>query len=96
VFRNNDRWGPSNAIYTSGRVVAYDKQHPTPDMSWIDYGLGGLTTDALETAQDGETDLALLYNRLAARSLLFGFEAHERFYEIGSPLALAETESQLR
>ncbi len=40
-------------------------------------------------------DLADLYRSLAAEGQLFGFEATERFYEIGTPQALAETRAFL-
>ncbi len=65
-------------------------------MRWIDYGLGGLTASALASAGAPMRDLAELYHELAARGELFGFEATERFYEIGTPAALAETDAFLR
>ena len=40
-------------------------------------------------------DLSELYAQLARDGLLCGFEAHERFYEIGTPEGLAETEAFL-
>ncbi len=91
VLRNDGRWDVSNAIFRGGRVAVYDKRSPTPEMRWIDYGLGGLTQMALDQANDRTTDLADLYHGLAARGQLFGFEARERFYEIGTPAAMAET-----
>ncbi len=95
VLRNDGRWDVSNVLYRDERVIEYDKLSPSPDMRWIDYGLGGLTTDALSLAEDGQRDLASLYASLASTGKLFGFEAHERFYEIGTPGGLAETESFL-
>ena len=47
VLRNDGRWDTSNVVYTDGRVRVYDKHHPTSEMHWIDYGLGGLTGEAL-------------------------------------------------
>jgi NDP-sugar pyrophosphorylase family protein len=96
VLRNENRWGPSNASFSGQRVVRYDKEAPTADMEWIDYGLGGLTIEALDLARPEERDLADLYRRLAKDSLLFGYEATERFFEIGTPEALAETDRMLR
>jgi dolichol-phosphate mannosyltransferase len=95
VLRNDGRWDTSNALYADGRVVAYDKRAPTADMRWIDYGLGGLTAEALALADNGEQDLSDLYARLAARGLLCGYETTERFYEIGSERGLRETDSFL-
>jgi N-acetyl-alpha-D-muramate 1-phosphate uridylyltransferase len=95
VLRNDDRWDTSNVLYADGRVLAYDKRAPRPEMRWIDYGLGGLTQAALDRAAPGTCDLSELYAQLVREGLLCGFEAHERFYEIGTPEGLAETEAFL-
>jgi NDP-sugar pyrophosphorylase family protein len=96
VLRNEGRWDASNVVLRDGMVEHYDKDNPTPEMHWIDYGLGGLTEAALAVAPAGERHLSSLYRLLAARGQLMGFEAQERFYEIGSPDALAETDEFLR
>jgi MurNAc alpha-1-phosphate uridylyltransferase len=96
VLRNDGRWDVSNAVFADGRVVAYYKHAPTADMRWIDYGLGGLSAEALSLVASEERDLAALYNLLAMRGLLSGYEATERFYEIGTPWGLEETETFLR
>jgi NDP-sugar pyrophosphorylase family protein len=96
VLHNEGRWGPSNAVYEDGRVSAYSKQRMTPEMRWIDYGLGGLSVDAVRAAPPDERDLAALYSRLARRGELCGVLATMRFYEIGTPEALAETDAFLR
>lgn len=96
VLRNEGRWGVSNAVYRDGMVVSYDKHAPEPAMEWIDYGLGGLESAALDRVPSFERDLAELYRRLAAAGKLFGYEARERFYEIGTPAALVEADTFLR
>jgi NDP-sugar pyrophosphorylase family protein len=96
VLKNEGRWDASNTVFRDGSVVRYDKAHPTPDMSWIDYGLGGLTERALECADPGESDLAGLYHKLAERGELCGYEVRERFFEIGTPESLHETDCFLR
>jgi NDP-sugar pyrophosphorylase family protein len=96
VLRNDGRWDMSNALFADGRVIAYDKRAPQPKMRWIDYGLGGLTQGVLDRAPAAVSDLSQLYHALAEDDLLCGFEASERFYEIGTPVSLAETDSFLR
>ena len=96
VLRNDGRWDTSNVVYRDGMVLRHDKRSPTPEMRWIDYGLGGLTAGALDRVPASEGDLAVLYARLAERGELLGFEASERFYEIGTTRALAETDAFLR
>jgi MurNAc alpha-1-phosphate uridylyltransferase len=91
VLRNEGRWDVSNASFDGTFVTAYDKLSPVSKMQYIDYGLGGLRDNALELTESQSTDLSDLYQGLAKRRLLFGFEATERFYEIGTPIALAET-----
>lgn len=94
VLHNAGRWDTSNVEYADGRVLAYDKVAPAPSMAWIDYGLSVLTPAALEAAPRAP-DLADAFHALAARGELAGYEATERFYEIGTPAALAETEQFL-
>jgi NDP-sugar pyrophosphorylase family protein len=96
VLRNEGRWDTSNARYENGRVTAYDKSAPRPGMQWIDYGLCGLSPAALAMAAPEARDLAELMGRLACSGRLFGFPAGERFFEIGTPAALAETDAFLR
>ena len=92
VLRNEGRWDVSNTVYAGGRVVRHDKAAPRPDMQWIDYGLGALRADALDLPGD---DLADVYRVLAERGELAGYEATERFYEIGTPDSLAEASAFL-
>jgi NDP-sugar pyrophosphorylase family protein len=96
VLRNEGRWDTSNVVFRGDRVVLYDKRRRDAAMRWIDYGLGGLEHRALDVVSSGEPDLAVLYRRLAERGELFGYEVTERFYEIGTPEALAETDAFLR
>lgn len=96
VLRNRNQWEPSNAVLEGDRVVRYEKRRAVPDMQWIDYGLGGLTKGVLEKVDSSETDLAALHHVLANDALLYGYEASNRFYEIGTPTTLEETDKFLR
>jgi NDP-sugar pyrophosphorylase family protein len=91
VLRNEGQWDVSNVSFDGTQVLRYDKRGPIPEMSWIDFGLGGLRSVTLDLLPDTADDLADLYHELAARGELFGFEATERFFEIGTPASLAET-----
>jgi NDP-sugar pyrophosphorylase family protein len=90
VLRNDNRWGRSNAVFREGFVERYSKESPTAEMVWIDYGLGGLSQMALDRVPPVESDLSKLHSQLALGRELFGYEATERFYEIGTPGSLAE------
>ena len=91
VYKNRDQWDTSNVLYRDGRIEIYDKGMHTPAMGHIDYGLGGLSEEAL-TPHDEHTpfDLTSVYQALVEKGELAAFEAEERFYEIGSPAGLEE------
>jgi NDP-sugar pyrophosphorylase family protein len=96
VFRNDDKWDRSNALFRDGRLLRYDKVNRTPEMQHIDYGLGVLTDRALAPVPpDRPFDLAAVYQRLLAENDLAGVEVADRFYEIGSPQGLEETRAFL-
>src|ERR1041384_7105119 len=97
VFRNEGRWDTSNVSFADGFITRYDKSHPTPEMRFIDYGLGVLNAEALNSWPDNNVfDLADVYRDLVARNELAGHEVKQRFYEIGSAEGLAELDAVLR
>lgn len=97
VFRNEGRWDTSNVEFAEGAIRRYDKADHTPSMLHIDYGLGILEARAVREWPTGRAfDLADLYRDLARARRLAGYEVHDRFYEIGSPAGLAETDAHLR
>ena len=97
VYRNEGEWDTSNVVFNNGQVLEYNKTKPQQDMAYIDYGLGVLTKSVVEHyCQEKVFDLATVYEGLANAGQLSGFEVFERFYEIGSPDGLAQTEEFLR
>ena len=97
VFRNEGRWDTSNVWFQDGAIKSYNKKGRTPEMQYIDYGLGILDSAALANWPDGQAfDLADVYRNLIERNELAGFEFEQRFYEMGSPEGLAELDAMLR
>jgi len=97
VFRNEGRWDTSNVWFQDGAIKSYSKKERTPEMRYIDYGLGILDSKALAPWPEGKAfDLADVYRELVSRNQLAGFEVERRFYEIGSPEGLAELDAMLR
>ena len=84
--------GAPNATFDGHLVRAYDKATPQPAMGHIDYGLGGFVTTVLGEHDNKAADLASLHRQLARSGQLFGYEAHRRFYEIGTEEALKQTQ----
>jgi NDP-sugar pyrophosphorylase family protein len=97
VFRNENKWDKSNIEFHNGSIVNYDKVVPTAAMEHIDYGLGCMRAEVLHTwPTEAAFDLASVYQDLVKKKQLAGVEVGERFYEIGSPAGLAETDALLR
>jgi NDP-sugar pyrophosphorylase family protein len=96
VFRNDNKWDKSNIEYVDGTIRNYDKVRQTPTMKYIDYGIGAFDAAVFQDLPAAEPhDLGNLCHDLANRHLLAGFEVQQRFYEIGSPAGLAETDALL-
>ena len=96
VYKNENLWDRSNIIYSDGKILKYDKKDISPEMKYIDYGLGILRKEAFQNITKNEVlDLADLYKELIGRKEMLGYEVRERFYEIGSPDGLKETERYL-
>ena len=92
VFHNQGKWDTSNVEFARGEIVDYSKTHRTPRMEYIDYGLGAFRAKAFDRVAAGRSwDLGELYGEMLAEGQLAGLEVRERFYEIGSPVGLAET-----
>ena len=91
---HDGRWVASNAVFRDDLVTAYDKGAPPPEARWVDYGL--LAFEARVFEEHAAADLSDVCRELAARGALGGFLAHERFYEIGTPEGLAETDAFLQ
>lgn len=96
VLKNQGRWDKSNVLFKNGRLAEYNKQAPSTEMEYIDYGLGVLSATALRNYPENQPfDLAEVYHKLSKDNLLAGHEVFERFYEIGSIEGLQETEKFL-
>lgn len=91
VHENEGRWDSSNIEFVGGRILAYDKTNRTPEMRYIDYGLGAFRREAFdEVPEDRPSDLAAVYQKLLHRGELAAYEMPTRFYEIGSPEGIRE------
>jgi NDP-sugar pyrophosphorylase family protein len=97
VYRNEGLFDTSNVEYADGRIIRYDKADRTPAMQHIDWGLGVLKAAAFDRYPEGQPlDLARVYQDLLAAGDLAGYEVENRFYEIGSPEGLRDTDRYLR
>jgi N-acetyl-alpha-D-muramate 1-phosphate uridylyltransferase len=86
LFHNRGLWDVSNVCYANGAIQRYDKALRDPNMQHIDYGLSVFKSEVFAGyPPDTVLDLAQVMRTLVDRGDMAGFEAQERFYEIGSP-----------
>jgi len=96
VYRNNDQWDASNVELKDSGIIRYDKKKSTPDMKYIDYGLGMFHPEAFMFLSDGQpADLADIYQKLIVDQQLSAYEVKRRFFEIGSFEGLRELDDLL-
>lgn len=96
VFRNQDQWDKSNIEYHDGKIIEYNKAHPTAKMHHIDYGLSIFNRSVFAAIPaDQPYDLALLNQTLINNDLVSAHEVSQRFYEIGSFSGLTELDVYL-
>jgi prepilin-type processing-associated H-X9-DG protein len=95
VYRNDGRFDRSNVVFADGRVRHYSKRIVVPGMHWIDYGLSVLDAAVLARWPAEVFGLDQVFEHLGRAGRLAGFEATNRFYEIGSVQGLAETEAYI-
>lgn len=91
VFKNYDRYNPSNTVVEGKMVKKYSKKERTRDMVYVEYGANILRKEVLELVPN-ETPYGLddLFPRLIEMGELLAYEVDQRFYEIGSPESLKE------
>jgi MurNAc alpha-1-phosphate uridylyltransferase len=99
VYRNEGRWFASNVRYENGLVVLYDKfAAGQPHMHHIDYGLLAMRRSVIEekVAPGTAADLAPILTDLSRAGRVAGFEATERFFEIGSQKGIEELDEHIQ
>jgi NDP-sugar pyrophosphorylase family protein len=96
ILRNDNRWDKSNVLFRNGELIEYDKETPRLDMSHIDFGLYVLSSDVFLTYGESKViDLADICRELSRNGQLAALEVSERFYEVGSPQGIRDTEAFL-
>ena len=93
IFKNNKKYDSSN-VHLKGNKILYKKNNPHPDSQYIDYGLSIFSTKDFINTED-IFDLSILQESFSIEEKLEYFEVKNRFYEIGTPESLAETELYL-
>ena len=96
VFHNDGAWDQSNSAVQGERVVRYQKGTNDAELRYIDYGAIALRRSVIaERASDQPFGLESIQSELAQSGKLRAYEAHQRFYEIGSEAGVRDLEAQL-
>lgn len=93
IFKNNKKYDTSNVLLKDSKIL-YKKKNPHPDCQYIDYGLSIFSTKDFLNTED-IFDLSVLQESFSQQGKLEYFEVKNRFYEIGTPQSLVETELYL-
>jgi len=97
VFENKNLYDKSNLSIDSGKVVSYSKDLVNSSYSWIDYGLIYMKKRTFENCKlIGTFDLSEVISNLIESKMLSAWEVSNRFWEIGTPQSLQETETHLK
>ena len=97
VYENHDTGIRSNVLTDGSFIIGYDKQAAPGTMTHIDYGINVFRACVFDDLADGQaSDLGAVHQAMIAQGKLRAFPVHERWYEIGSPEGLAETEQFVR
>lgn len=97
VYRNQNRYQKSNILVEDNLVKRYDKENPTKEMEYIDYGVSIFRKKALKFIPTNQVcDLSQLHKALIKRNQLLAFESKVRFYTIGSFKELEEFKKYIK
>jgi MurNAc alpha-1-phosphate uridylyltransferase len=96
VLRNENRWDKSNVWYSQGKLIEYDKRSPRAYMNYIDFGISIVSHEVLASQGGSEPfELSDVFQDLSLKGRLAALKVSERFYEIGSPQGMRETDAYL-
>ena len=100
VYRDREGLEHPNVVFDGAMVTRYEKglANPPGEMLYVDYGISLWQREIIGSMvpKGAAADLADLFVVLSGSGHLAGFEARERFYEIGSPKGLSDLETHLR
>ena len=94
VLHDEDMHERSNCVVRDGRVLSYNKASPSPEAEFVDYGL--LAFDSSVFSLWPYSDLSDVQQAMAEARDMAALEVANRYFEIGTPQSLAETEAFFR
>jgi len=96
VFKNDNRLQPSNMFAEGDLLTEYSKSKQEERFRWIDLGLLYFPRSAFESVSTQQpTDLVEVLAPLVAARRVLAWHEEARFWDIGTPEALRDTEEWL-
>jgi len=97
VFKNLNKYEPSNVEVKNNLVKSYSKKRKTKKMKYIDYGISIYRKEVLKYLPKNQVcDLTKLQQALIKKRQLLAYPAEKRFYQIGSPDGLEELKNYIK
>ena len=97
VFKNLNKYEPSNVEVKNNLVKSYSKKRKTKKMKYIDYGISIYRKEVLKYLPKNQVcDLTKLQQVLIKKRQLLAYPAEKRFYQIGSPDGLEELKNYIK
>ena len=97
VFKNLNKYEPSNVEVKNNLVKSYSKKRKTKKMKYIDYGISIYRKEVLKHLPKNQIcDLTKLQQALIKKRQLLAYPAEKRFYQIGSPDGLEELKNYIK
>ena len=97
VFKNLNKYEPSNVEVKNNLVKSYSKKRKTKKMKYIDYGVSIYRKEVLKHLPKNQIcDLTKLQQALIKKRQLLAYPAEKRFYQIGSPDGLEELKNYIK
>lgn len=97
VYQNNGSFDMSNVILLDEGSIRYSKSNPHSNMNFIDYGCMVINHESFkEFVAPVRFDLSEYLEFLSVKDLLKGFQAEDRFFEIGSLTGIQDFEQYVR
>ena len=97
VFKNLNKYEPSNVEVKNNLVKSYSKKRKTKKMKYIDYGISIYRKEVLKYLPKNQIcDLTKLQQALIKKRQLLAYPAEKRFYQIGSPDGLEELKNYIK
>ena len=97
VFKNLNKYEPSNVEVKNNLVKSYSKKRKTKKMKYIDYGISIYRKEVLKHLPKNQVcDLTRLQQALIKKRQLLAYPAEKRFYQIGSPDGLEELKNYIK